>query len=52
MVRNGALTASAADSAGASLTTALQEQLGLRLQAQRVPIEAVVIDVVDMPSPD
>lgn len=35
-----------------SLTTAVQEQLGLTLKRKRVPIQVVVIDRLGMPSPD
>ena len=35
-----------------SLFTALQEQLGLRLDARRGPMRMLVIDSVDRPSPD
>lgn len=35
----------------ASLLTALQEQLGLRLDAQRGPMEVLVIDSIEMPQP-
>lgn len=41
--------ASAADS-GPSLFSALQEQLGLKLEAQRVPIKVLVLDQVEHPS--
>jgi len=41
-----------AGSAGASLFTALQDQLGLRLEAQKAPVRTLVIDHVQMPSPD
>jgi bla regulator protein blaR1 len=35
-----------------ALLTALQEQLGLRLDAQRGPVEVLVIDSAEMPQPD
>ena len=37
---------------GPSLLTALQEQLGLKLEATRGPVDVLVIDSVEQPAPD
>ena len=43
---------SPADSGKPSIFTALQEQLGLKLEATRGPVEVLVIDSVDRPTPN
>ena len=35
---------------GPSLFTALQEQLGLRLDSRKIPVEVLMVDQVEMPS--
>jgi len=40
------------DTTGPSLFTAMQEQLGLKLEATRASVEVIVIDSVERPTPD
>jgi uncharacterized protein (TIGR03435 family) len=40
----------AQDAAAPSLVTALREQLGLRLEQQKSPVEVLVIDAIERPS--
>jgi len=47
-----AAAANIPQSDGSSLTTALNEQLGLKLNAVRGPLDVVVIDSVEAPTPD
>jgi uncharacterized protein (TIGR03435 family) len=41
-----------ADISGPSLEAALEEQLGLRLESTKPPIDVLVIDAVSRPTPD
>jgi uncharacterized protein (TIGR03435 family) len=47
-----ALPSGGFSSPGVSLFYALQEQLGLKLEAQSGPVELLVIDRVSLPTPD
>jgi uncharacterized protein (TIGR03435 family) len=38
--------------AGPSIFTAVQEQLGLRLESEKLPVECLVIDHIERPSPN
>ena len=46
----GAAAEQPASDAGPSLFTALQEELGLRLQSTKAPVDVLVIDHVELPS--
>ncbi len=49
---SGAASAPPPDSAGPTIFTALQEQLGLKLEATKGPVDILVIDHIDMPTED
>jgi uncharacterized protein (TIGR03435 family) len=46
------VTMPAIDPNGPSIFTALQEQLGLKLESQTGPVDVLVVDHVDRPTPD
>jgi len=48
--QQGAANAPPADASGPSIVTAIQEQLGLKLESQKAPVEVLVIDHVERPS--
>ena len=37
---------------GTSIFTALEEQLGLKLEARKQPVDAIMIDHIEQPSPN
>ncbi len=41
-----------ADASGPSLFTAVQDQLGLKLESKKAPVETIVIDHISTPSPN
>jgi uncharacterized protein (TIGR03435 family) len=46
------LPVASVDSSAPSLFDALQEQLGLKLESGKGPVEVIVIDHVERPSPN
>ena len=50
MIGSQAMAQSASATAPPPLFTAIQEQIGLKLEAGKVPVEVIVIDHVEKPS--
>jgi uncharacterized protein (TIGR03435 family) len=40
------------DAGGPSLMTAIEEQLGLKLESRKGPVDVIVVDQIDKPSPN
>ncbi len=51
-IANGFGSSTSPDSSEPSLFTAIQEQLGLKLEAQKSPVDVIVIDSIEKPSPN
>ena len=49
---NGSGDRDVVDRTGLTVFTAVQEQLGLKLEADRAPVEFLVIERIERPTPD
>jgi uncharacterized protein (TIGR03435 family) len=49
-IKADSVAASLPEAGGASIFTAIQEQLGLRLEASKAPVESIVIERIERPS--
>lgn len=52
IVAGGGGASSTSDASGPSIFTALQEQAGLKLDSEKGPVDSIVIDHVEQPSPN